>query len=498
MMNQKERKKSVLKSVLLTLLFGVIFVFSVAAITVCAWYATTFDLEFKELLYTLASPLKGTGESTVSLIVSTCVPPVCVCAVCFFIVAGIFWIPKRVFYYCRRIGAALCIFLLIGSLIFSSVALRLPAYLCALMGKTTIYEDYYVDPDNVLITSDGKTKNLIYIYLESMETTYASVEDGGNQHANFMPLLTELAAQNVSFSDKAGQLGGFHTPLGTGWTMAALLATTSGIPFSFSVGENGHNTMGQREKFAAGLTTLGDILEDKGYAQMFLCGSDGDFGGRKNYFEQHGGYEVFDYYKAKEVGYIPPDYGVWWGYEDEILYNIARQELIKMAAGDQPFNFTMLTVDTHHVDGYVCDICDDRWGNRLANVVNCADRQLAEFIAWCQEQDFYEDTAIVITGDHPRMDTTLVSEVEYDDRVIYNCFINAATEPKGAVSERVFTSFDIFPTTLAAMGFTIEGDRLGLGVNMFSDKETLAEQMGYLTLQDEITKFSYYYIREFS
>lgn len=169
-----------------------------------------------------------------------------------------------------------------------------------------------------------------------------------------------------------------------------------------------------------------------------------------------------------------------------------------MAAGDQPFNFTMLTVDTHHVDGYVCDICDDRWGNRLANVVNCADRQLAEFIAWCQEQDFYEDTAIVITGDHPRMDTTLVSEVEYDDRVIYNCFINAATEPKGAVSERVFTSFDIFPTTLAAMGFTIEGDRLGLGVNMFSDKETLAEQMGYLTLQDEITKFSYYYIREFS
>ena len=96
------------------------------------------------------------------------------------------------------------------------------------------------------------------------------------------------------------------------------------------------------------------------------------------------------------------------------------------------------------------------------------------------------------------MDTTLVSEVEYDDRTIYNCFINAATEPNGATDERIFTSFDLFPTTLAAMGFSIEGERLGLGVNMFSGEETLAEQLGYEYLENEISKYSSYYIREFS
>ena len=37
---------------------------------------------------------------------------------------------------------------------------------------------------------------------------------------------------------------------------------------------------------------------------------------------------------------------------------------------------------------------------------------------------------------------------------------------------------DLFQTTLAAMGTKIDGDRLGLGTNLYSDKETLAERYG--------------------
>ena len=495
---EKSKLRRLLKHILLTFLFGVMFVFSIALIVVCAWYSMTYNLEFKELLYTLASPLKGTGESTISLIISTCLPPVLWFALAYVIVAGLLFIPKRIFVYFRYAGMVICSLLLVGSLIFSTIALRIPAYVRAMSEKTHIYENYYVDPDTVQITADGKTKNLIYIYVESLETTYASVADGGIQHTNFMPNLTQLARENLMFSDKADSIGGFHTPLGTGWTMAALLSTTSGIPFSFPLGENGHNKMIEREYFASGLTTLGDILDEKGYQQMFLCGTNGEFGGRKTYFEQHGNYEVFDYYKAIEEGYIAEDYYVWWGYEDQILFEVAKDQLTKMAAGDQPFNFTMLTVDMHHVNGYVCNICENVYGNRLANVVSCGDRQVVEFVRWCQEQDFYEDSVIIVTGDHCRMDTTLVEDIEFDDRVIYNCFINAVPTPAGKVNERIFTSFDIFPTTLAAMGFSIEGDRLGLGVNLFSAEATLAEQMGYKELEAEISKFSDYYIREFS
>jgi phosphoglycerol transferase len=61
---------------------------------------------------------------------------------------------------------------------------------------------------------------------------------------------------------------------------------------------------------------------------------------------------------------------------------------------------------------------------------------------------------------------------------------------------------DIFPTTLAALGFEIEGDRLGLGTNLFSDKPTLWEELGgdrasYDWLEAQIQKDSEYYKENF-
>ncbi|MCR5673054.1 MAG: hypothetical protein K6F87_05000, partial [Lachnospiraceae bacterium] len=59
-------------------------------------------------------------------------------------------------------------------------------------------------PDETKIKSDKK-KNLIYIYMESMETTYASREVGGEQpENNYIPNLTRIADENISFSDEEG------------------------------------------------------------------------------------------------------------------------------------------------------------------------------------------------------------------------------------------------------------------------------------------------------
>lgn len=367
-----------------------------------------------------------------------------------------------------------------------------------------LYENYYVDPDTVEITdNDNNARNLICIYLESMETTYASAADGGAQEkVNYIPNLTKIANNNISFSD-GDALGGFRSIYGTGWTMGALMGTTSGVPFSIEVfGENKHNSQGKDGTFVNGLTTIGDVLESKGYKQEFLCGSDAAFGGRKTYFTVHGNYEIFDYFTAIEEGYIAEDYKVWWGYEDEILYKIAKDELLELADGDEPFNFTMLTVDTHRPSGYRCNICKSKHPYNSANVVDCADSQLAAFIEWCKKQDFYNDTTIVIMGDHPRMDKNLVSTVDMYDRTIYNCIINSAIEPEGDTKNRMFTSLDMFPTVLAAMGFEIEGERLGLGTNVYSTTPTLCEEMGegkagYDMLEAEVSKYSEYYKKKF-
>jgi len=372
-------------------------------------------------------------------------------------------------------------------------------------GPRGFYETYYVDPDSVKITDkDRNAKNLIFIYLESMETTYTLESLGGSQtNVNYIPNLLSLANANISFSDSDG-LGGFHSINGTGWTMGALLGTTSGIPFSLEVfGENSHNKQGRDGTFINGATTLGDVLHDKGYVQEFLCGSDAAFGGRKTYFTVHGGYEIFDLFTARKKGYVPSDYhNGWWGYEDEILYEIAKDEITRLAKGDKPFNFTMLTVDTHRPSGYKCNLCKKKYPYNSANVVDCADAQIGSFIEWCKKQDFYKDTTIVIIGDHPRMDKNLVSTADMYDRTIYNCIINSVVEPKGGTQNRTFTSLDIFPTTLAAMGFEIEGDRLALGTNIFSTKPTLCEEnaagkAGYDWLEAEASKYSEYYKKKF-
>jgi phosphoglycerol transferase len=140
----------------------------------------------------------------------------------------------------------------------------------------------------------------------------------------------------------------------------------------------------------------------------------------------------------------------------------------------------MLTVDTHFPDGYVCSLCDDEFeGNQYANVMHCSSRQVTEFIKWCQQQPWYSNTTIVISGDHPTMDADFCDDVAKDyQRKVYTVYINADAKPADPDKTRLYSTFDDFPTTLAALGCTIDGNRLGLGTNLFSDVPTLTERDG--------------------
>ncbi len=489
----------------LIILFGFLYFLTVAIFSATIWYKNTFNIKFNDFLFTLLSPLAGTGLSMVIDILMVSLIPALIALIFYVAFVLLTRGGKPVFKILRKVGAILIPIALVLSLVLAFFVLRIPEYLATYGEKSEIYETEYVDPNDVAITDlDGNAQNLIYIYLESMETTYASKAAGGEQDGvNYMPHMTMLANDNVSFSDCEG-LGGFRSVTGTGWTMGALLGTTSGVPFSLEIfGATSHNSLGRDGTFLNGLTTLGDILAAKGYKQEFLIGSAATFAGTDTYVTLHGGYEIFDLYTARKRGYIPKDYNNgFWGFEDKYLYEIAKDEILDLAAGGDPFNFTMMTIDPHHIGGYICDLCGDEYDEKLANVIACADRQLYEFVEWCKKQDFYENTTIVITGDHPRMDSRLVKDVPFYERTVYNCILNAPIAPPVATKNRVFTSLDMFPTTLAAMGFEIEGERLGLGTNLFSVVPTLCEKMGegeegYNLFDEEVKKYSDYYKENF-
>lgn len=500
--------------IILRILVSLLWLLPAVLLVITCWGKTTFAVDFDAIINTMTGPLAGSSPDTVIDGLKFCVPWLLVIIVLIVVTNIVLRKAEKKNKKTRaikRMISVLGVFFLAGVLIFVNSSFQITRYLsehgqlAALKADAanieneddgSFYSTNYVNPNDVKISSPKKKKNLIYIYVESLETSYADKASGGAQeNINYMPKLTKLAQKNISFSNSDG-LGGFHTMDGASWTIAAIMATSSGIPFELPVGTN---SMDEQSSFCSGLTTLGDILEEQGYTQEFLCGSDSNFAGRKNYFEQHGNYQIFDLFTARAKGYVPADYNDgWWGYEDKYLFEIAKDEATRLASGDTPFNLTMLTVDLHHVGGKHCDKCGDKYSTNLENVIACNDAQITEFVSWCKKQSWYDDTTIVITGDHPRMDTQLVDGLEKYDRTIYNCFINSSVEAKRGTKNRELTTVDIFPTTLAALGYKIEGDRLGLGTNAFSNKETLAEKHGYDWLNEQAGISSSWYLKEFA
>ena len=358
---------------------------------------------------------------------------------------------------------------------------------------SALYEEHYVDPRSVSIGFPGKKRNLVCLYLESCETTFFSREQGGAMEECAIPELYELARTGINFSQNDG-VGGSPFVHGAAWTTGAMVALTMGIPLSLPVKIN---TYDQYRDFLPGARALGEILRDAGYNQTLLVGSDASFGGRDKLYSQHGVDRILDVFSAERDGVIPDGYRVWWGFEDRILYDYARREISRLAAEPSPFAITILTVDTHGPEGFVCDRCEDRFPEPYENVFACASRQAAEFLDWLREQPFWEDTTVFVCGDHLSMNPDFFRRAAADHdakRRVYNCLLNPAPGlPSGRDKRRAFMTMDFFPTVLSAIGCSIPGDRLGLGTDLFSNRPTLCEEMGTKRFGEEIQKRSDFY-----
>ena len=454
----------------------------------------TFELSFEQILYNI-SQIRYSNIESASKIVYFCIP-----ALIIFLVITIIIYTLLLKYSKKKkdnnkhmgIGFLLYSFVIfISCLIFVMWEYEGFQYLSYYMDNSNIFDKYYVDPRGVKLTFPSKKKNLIYIYVESLETSNVSKEFGGLQEISLIPNLEGLANDNINFSN-GDRLGGAIQTTGVGWTIAGMIAHTAGIPLKIRIESNSYQGYSE---YLGGAYSLGDVLENNGYNNYIMMGSAADFAGKSEYFTDHGNYEILDLLWAWETGVIPEDYDEWWGFEDSKLFKFAKDKLLEIANQNEPFNFTILTADTHFVDGYIDKSCEDDlpFDMQYANSFYCSDRQLGEFIKWIKEQDFYKDTVIIISGDHLTMQSDFYPEIDYEyQRTVYNAFINTQLSNK-TTKNRLFTTMDMYPTTLAALGIKIDGNKLGLGTNLFSGEKTLIETIGEDTLERELVKNSKYY-----
>lgn len=467
-----------------------------ATVTIDWLYETFGHLSMDEIIFHLKVPMQGTNTDIIFKFIKQClwkviIPTAIIAFALIYPMVKDIKIIREIHTSERKkttfVSLTISILILIVSINKIVETTDIKEYIENQTHDSNFIAKEYVKPEKTKIEFPEEKRNLIYIFLESMETTYYSLQDGGLSEYDLIPEISKLSKENTNFSD-TDKLGGAYTLYGTTWTVGAMAAQTAGVPLKLSIDDN---AMGEYSTFLGGAYSIGQVLQKNGYHNFLLLGSDATFGGRKNLFEQHGNYEIWDFESAMAESRVSEK--IWWGFTDDQLFEYAKEKVSYLAEQDEPFNFTMLTADTHFPDGFLCSDCPNIWDEQYKNVISCSSKRVGEFVKWIQEQDFYDNTTIVIAGDHLTMQSNFFELEEGQDyqKKVVNVIINPAVEAEN--TNRAYSTMDLYPTTLAALGANIDGNRLALGTNLFSDEETLIEKYGLEYVNDELMKISRFY-----
>lgn len=469
------------------------------------WLIKAFPLENSEaILFTLSQNKSGTEGFVWNLIWVNILRPVLSSfvpiSIFFFILSAFVFYSKktwflRIFHFKIRIRSGeniwvtlkqLYAFLFICLLIIfcmSAPKLTTPLLdLCKvyfdsnMKQNSQLYLNDYIFPDSVSIAAPQKRKNLIYIMMESMEVNF---ED-------YTPEINRIAKENISFKP-----GGIDVAM-TGWTMAAQVSKICGIPLNLP---NGMENSDSIYSFLPNLKCLTDILAKNDYNQIYVQGSDGSFSSKRNFWRQHNVINFHDFVYYKEKNIISEKKEIYWGVTDKTLYGLIRKELDEVTHDTtKPFALYAMTVDTHFPEGHLSEGCivSEIYETQYPSILNCASSQIDSFLEWAKKQNWYENTVVVLVGDHTWSTFTELLRLPKDAPLYWiNIFLNTRKEPLN--TNRYFSSFDMFPTVLEALNFEIDGHRLGLGTSLFSDEKTLLEKMPKTILDSLLRIKSYQY-----
>lgn len=323
---------------------------------------------------------------------------------------------------------------------------------------TKLYENYYRAPEITAADFPQQKRNLILLHLESVENNFA---DKNLYGANLLPELSALAAENPSFT-------GYQALYGTNYTKAALVAGHCGIAYRTPA-----LSFGNIYTHLANITCLSDILAANGYETWFAKSADHTFAYTDIFYNQHKYQHIIDRYALtqglsdEEINKNKSSYD---GLSDKLLFthilNLFQQQKIK-----EPFLLTAFTVDTH-VPGTVLPYnCPKVYGDVRDNIL-CSDSTVADFIKEFQKTPYWQNTTVVIVGDHPMFKELKPQKRQKHRRGIFNVFLNLPQKPV-YTPDKPFTALDMPATYMEALGINLKGHAFGLGRSLFSDVPSL-------------------------
>lgn len=177
-----------------------------------------------------------------------------------------------------------------------------------------------------------------------------------------------------------------------------------------------------------------------------------------------------------------------WGLPDDLLFKQAKLKLAKLMSQHQPFNLTILTVDTHGLTGQLTQACRAQGFHDFTGIVECSANHVADFIHYIKAQGWLEQMTIVIVGDHLAMQNAISQKLALSDkRTIYNLFISQEKLYKRTDD---MVHFDLLPTILELLGFRYPGHQLGLGHSLIAEQPVQSKPITLATLARNIDLYS--------
>ncbi len=233
--------------------------------------------------------------------------------------------------------------------------------------------------------------NVVFICVESLSGKF--LKSFGNE-LDLTPNLDSLAGESLFFT----QLYATGTR-----TVRGMEAITLSIPPT-----PGRSIVKRVEN--AGLFTIGEVFEQKGYERNFFYGGDGYFDNMNSFFGGNGfnivdrgrGFLLDKSIQTKRTN-IDDDEVTFenaWGVCDEDIYNKVLKEADRAYGAGQPFFDFVMTTSNHKPYTYPEGKIDIPSGTGRNGAVKYTDYAIGEFLRKAKGKPWFANTVFVIMADH--------------------------------------------------------------------------------------------------
>jgi phosphoglycerol transferase MdoB-like AlkP superfamily enzyme/glycerophosphoryl diester phosphodiesterase len=307
----------------------------------------------------------------------------------------------------------------------------------------------------------AKGKNLIVIQMESLQEFAVGLTVGGQE---VTPNLNRLKNEGFYFNRYFDQTNQGRTSDGEFTSLVSLYPLPAGSVYF-------------KHPFNNYETSLPNVLKNHGYTTMSAHAYRGDFWNRANVHPQLG-FEISKFQSDMPNGEV-----VGWYLGDHVFFSAMVDEMKKL---EQPFFSLLVTLSNHHPydlipPKYKTLSLGDLEGTLLGNYlhsIHYSDMALGVMMDRLKEQGLYDNTVVVIYGDHDAglnnkelLDFLGMDYNDYQMQMIDKVpFLIHIPGMEGKESSAIGGHLDMTPTLLHLFGIEVEKS-FYYGNNLFANND---------------------------